>query len=529
MSRKKPSAVEHELVEVFDSIEAFVRDQGADPATALAEDSTELCRYVIETNRVDEALGSLDAITSLGATATVSLDIAGSTVVFTSTAPTAGTWKLTGDLEELGWPDDRDPDAVPSSALVDHWQASGLVSNASVEVLLLKQRWAAPIAQETQTAVWVGPCLIGFADWMNGRSPEATLGILLRDGPALVLLRDWTGQPFDCGVNLIIAGLNFRSTPVSEAARWPDETECWRRRALLVELQQCPAALRPGLSRALAWAAVLLIAEEAGNGEARPDSNATTRWHLRPLPADTPDLLPAVTALARWVSEEPTSTRLAVARRVAGSRMDDPFLPGGASSTVEAATIAYRQTVDSSVRDALAAQLELEQSFRSIDGEFTAVRARLLETLDQTLLRGAAGLVAIAAAATATQQKSSGFVRFGSMLVAAYVLFVATAQLAMARRDVGERLRAFDEVVSGRGSELAKGILGVLERWRTELRSRVRWMRRTLLAVSFTVAAGGLFVANRIDSGGESRPTATTTSTAPSARSTIPTASTSTP
>lgn len=136
---------------------------------------------------------------------------------------------------------------------------------------------------------------------------------------------------------------------------------------------------------------------------------------------------------------------------------------------------------------------------RSIDAEFTTIRARLVETLDQTLLRTAAGLVAIAAAAAAADQKSAGFVRFGSLLVAAYVLFTASVQLEMARRDIADRLQSFDLVIAGRGSGLADDVRGVLANWREQLRRRVEWMRWSLVATAIAVAIGGLVVGHSID------------------------------
>lgn len=199
----------HELAEIFDAIETFIRNQGGDPKSALAEDSTQLCRYVVETDQVEEALRGLDTLTELGVSATVALDIAGSTVMFSSRGPTTGQWTLTGDLQEIGWPDDRDADSVDTEAIADHWTVSTLVATATVEILLTKVLWAAQIAEETEATVWVGPRLSGFVAWISGRPPESTLGVLLRDGPALVLLREWSGEAAECGPNLTIADLSF--------------------------------------------------------------------------------------------------------------------------------------------------------------------------------------------------------------------------------------------------------------------------------------------------------------------------------
>lgn len=513
--------MEHELVEVFDAIEAFVRDHGGDPTTALAEDSTALCRYVVATDRIEDALRGLDLLTRAGASTSVSLDIGGSTVVFASRPPTSGRWDLSGDLAEIGWLDDQDADDVDTSELADHWRESAIVADASVEVVLQKEQWTAPIAAAVKSAVWAGPRLQGFVAWMTDRPPEATLGLLLRDGPAVVLVRDWTGPPAQLGPDLTLADLNFRSTPSGSDAAWPATSEDWQRRALSLEVDQCPEPLSAGLIRAVGWSTAALLAEENLGDEAVPDRNASTRWRLRPLPADTPAVVPSVVLLSRWVSAEPTATRLSVARSIAGSRLSDPFSVVDSALVVEAAEIAYRQTVDLSVRAALAAQLELEQSFRSIDAEFTTVRSHLVETLDQTLLRAAAGLVAIAAAAAATEQDSAVFIRFGSLLIAAYVGFTGTVQLAMARRDAEQRLQAFEVVIGRRGAHLASDVLTVLGDWRRQLLRRLRWMRLALVGSAVVVAIGGLVVAANVDDGsGNSGPPSTTTSTSTSPAST---------
>lgn len=516
--------MEQDLGEVFDAIERFVRDLGTDHASALVEDSTALCRYVVNTERVEEAILRLDVLTGVGASTTLSLDVSGSSVVFTSTPTTSGIWKLSGDVADIGWTDDLDTEDIDSAMLLDHWRTISVVASASIEVLLEKERWAAPITSDFGGVVWVGPRLEGFVAWIADRPAESTLGVLFHDGPALVLLHDWAGATTGLGSSLTLASLTFRSTGSASEPPWPGTSSAWQRRALSVEIDACPVPLRAGLIRAVGWSAALLLAEESSSDEARPDRNATTRWRPPATPAGMPAVLPSVVALARWVSAEPSATRLAVARSVAGSRLPDPFATDGASAIVEAADIAYRHTVDSSVLTALSAQLELEQSFRSIDAEFTTVRSRLVEALDQTLLRAVAGLVAIAAAAAASDLKSAGFVRFGSLLVAGYIMFVAMIQFAMAGRDIYERLDAFEEVVMGRSGELAERVLDVLTRWRSQLRRRVRWMRWSLVAVSIVVGTGGLLVAASID--GKARvPPRTTPTTATTGISAVPASS----
>lgn len=499
-----------ELNEVFDLIETFARDRGAEPVSALVEDSTLLCRYVVNTDDIWATITEADVLTHAGASVAISLDVSGSSVPLHSGPAVAGSWNLAGDLRAMGWPEDAETESVQTAALIDHWHGNALVAMASVELLLEKGAWAEPIAKEVGGLVWVGPGLHGFLGWLRDRPPAASLGVLFQSGAAVVLLHGWTGPAVRLGPNLTLAGLDFREKTFPADTRWPEPCEDWQRRALLVEVREAPGILRAPLIRAVAWSAILLLAEETSNDVARPSRDATRRWQLRDLPTDAPDLLPTVVGLAHWVSHESNATRLAVARRIAAARVDDAFSTIAAAAVVEAAEIGYQQAIDSSVRDALDAQIELERTFRSIDGELATLRSGLRETLDQTLLRGVVGLVAIAAAAAATEQKSAGFVLLGSVLVAAYMMFTATIQLMMADRDAKERLQAFEELVAGRGSQTAERMVAVLGKWRIQLSDRTSRMRWGLAVASVVVAVGGSVAASQLHTT-EGTPSPTTT------------------
>lgn len=511
MRRARQGRATTELSEVFASIEAFVRAAGVDPRTSLAEDSTSLCRYRLDGVAVEPAIASADSLTQAGADLVMSLDTSNGHVQMRTSRTGVGLWEVSGDLDEIGWPNEQDVDEIDKTFLVRHWRSTNLVTRAVVEIVLDKSPWSASISAETGRTVWVGSTQQGFERWLTERPPDSTLGVILAEHAALVLLADWPGAAVELGPNLSFGNLDHRAAALPTEAPWPEESEPWQRRSVLIDIENAPGELRPRLARAVGWSAALLIAEEHEGDQLRPDRNSTTTWNL---PGTGPDGVPAVVSLARWVSQELSITRLQIARTIAAVRLVDPFA-GHDQSVLEAADIAYRQTVDSLVQAALLTQLELERSFRSMDAEFTTVRAHLVETLDQTLLRGAAGLVAIGAAAAASKQKSPSFILFGSLLVAAYVLFTATVQLAMAKRDLKDRLDAFQGLISSRGQELASDSLDAFSTWREHLRIRLLWMRWSMTAVAVVVAAGGLLVARNLDDRPMSppKPNSTTTTT----------------
>lgn len=443
-----------------------------------------------------ESLTGSDELARFGVEATVSVDLEAGSVEFR--AGGQGTWSVSGDVDELGWPQDDPVDGITTERLVERWHDSGFVGAACVQLVVHKDPWSAPIAQETSGAVWIGHSLKGFVRWVEGRHPDDSLGALLERGAGLVLLLDWTAEATDLGPNLTIGAPETRPAAPPVTPEWPGEGDGWRRRAFLVELDGCPDSLRGPLLVSIGWAAATLLGEEVSRSSVRPDRDSITRWHL---PATHPDVgrePPAVVLLARWVSAEATTTRLAIARKVAATRLDHPIARGG-GELLEAAEIAYRQTIDSTVQAALGRQVELEQSFRSVDSELSTVRANLLQALDQTVLRAIVGLIATAAAAITTEEKSATFVLSGSLLVAVYVLFSATVELAVARRDAEARITAFESIVHMRGGELAAAPLATLHAWRRQIRRRARWMRWLLVAIAASIACGGALTAAAID------------------------------
>jgi hypothetical protein len=102
-------------------------------------------------------------------------------------------------------------------------------------------------------------------------------------------------------------------------------------------------------------------------------------------------------------------------------------------------------------------------------------------------------VLAITAAAVAFEESSALFVFLGSVVVGAYLTFTAVAQLPMARRDFEDRLSTFELVVDARGLPLSKAVTSRLHEWRSQLRSRVCWMKWSLIAFALVlVTTGGI-------------------------------------
>lgn len=503
-----------EVADTFAAVDAALRTLGVEPGAALVDDSTSVSQYKARTKGLPQALSVLSSLAELAAVAVrIAVDIDGSDVIIVN-GDASSAWTVTGNLDGIAWPNEIDPATASTDQLIQHWIETGLPVVGIFSVVVDKSAWVAAL-HVSRVGVWIGQTPAGFVGWLGSRSTEDTLGLLLHTGPAIVVLSDWTDPPCRLGPNLAVMGLDHASDITDDEGRtaeWPEEVDAWARRAVLIDLAGCPAVLLASLRRAVGWSSAMLIAQEAEGTDLRPDRDNLTRWSYPPETA-TSAVAPSVTRLARWVAAEPTVTRLAVARKVAAMRLTDALADD--TSVIEAADIAYRQTIDATVHQALARQAELEQTFRSIDGDLSTARSGLMNSLDQTLLRAIAGLVAIAAASAATEESSPGFIRFGSLLVAAYVLFCATVELAIARRDIDDRISGFTQLLQTRGQDLARSSITTLASWREQLERRTQHIRLVLVGAAAVIALGGLLVADAVDHSGSTTPTTTTSTTAP--------------
>lgn len=407
-----------------------------------------------------------------------------------------GVWTPDGDVDILpGLTLQEGAEGYTSEALLDTWSnATGSVA-VTASATTGKQQWANEIGSAARATVWLGPHLEGFGKWLDNSSAVNVLSSLLTNAPALVLLGDWSEPPCRLGAALTIAGLDDPPSVASATAplrEWPTPAPEWALRGLDVELSGAPDRLRPRLAGILGWAASRLLAARSGDDVVHPDSHSPTSWTVLPHAQAEPTDIEAVRALCHWISREPNRTRLLVAQRTAAARIADPLNGPPDTSVVDAAEISYEQLVSETVQDGLAKQIELERSFREMDSQMATIRSSLTATLDQTLLRALAGMLAIAAAAFAIEKPTSGLVWAGTVLVVAYLLSVVFFQLRFSRAEVADRLTAFRQLLRARGFGLGTAAAETSNAWENNLKRRIGWIRLGLLAlcvVILTVAA----------------------------------------
>lgn len=457
--------------------------QGLTLAASVAEDSIALLRLDFPL-RTREALASLTSLAVNFSELSVRFesDMGECTLRWSG----GGTWGADGDVGLLPHLEGREAaDGYATDDVVRAWDAvPGLVVTASLSVD--KRPWSEAAAAVSGATVWVGPSISGFERWLRELPAGAVLSALLARPCSMVLLRDWPGPLRACGPALTFGDLGDLGDrgPTAECPKkraWPMDVAVWKVRSLDVKISEVPEELRPRLAGIVGWGAAALLSEEPDGETMRPDHRVASRW-LTPSDAHAqPKGVEAVRELCEWVSSEPNLSRLLVARQIAASRIDDPLNGPVANAVVDAAEVAYRQLVDATVQEGLTKQLDLERTFQTIDSEIASLRTKLSETVDQTVLRAAAGILAIVATVSVSTGASDPLILWGAGLLIAYLLSVAAIQLRFARRDAIDRLQTFIEVLRSRGFGLDTAAVRKLNQWDSDLRRRIRTIRLGLV------------------------------------------------
>jgi hypothetical protein len=365
--------------------------------------------------------------------------------------------------------------AVPSLDRVDRPDETFAV------VRFEKRIWSEPITRETRRAVWIGPSADGFADWVAAQPNTALQRLLGAPGGGLVLATDVPPTAPDSAARLVIAAPDARPAAVPddtqlvgrlEASHRTDDLPLWRTVSIDVDVA-APAADRVRL--AVAWAAAVALAEVRDDSMLRPSRVDDRSWDLDEFPAAT-EASDGLVQLARWVAADFGETRLTVARAIAAKKVGSPFEAVPAAPVLEAAEIAYRVAIHEEVREALTQQRELETAFLELDSEVTKLRESLSSSVDQVVTRALTAALAVTIAALTARQVRGWPVTAAGAAVMVYLWTSASYVGLSVWRNAKSRLSVAETVVSGRGSELGRGLAmltGHIGRWRGEIRTQV--------------------------------------------------------
>lgn len=491
--------------EGFEGLEAICVGQGTQLEASLRQDAATHLRVSFRIFRLERFLGDVhDAPTAINVAVNTSIE----GEVATLTRTPQGKWRLDSPAGPLA-------NLLPSIDVRDEWNSEELLDavieteiSAEAELRLDKSPWRAAIEASSGYSSWIGYSASSFAEWLRSRTWRQVAKELFSRPAGVVLLFRWDGPAVDLGERLMVG--NCESTLEANAAvpadvEWPQDVEAEVLRAAHV---RPTGEVRDWVRSLLRVAAIcaselFVLAYRAGSGnESRV---LPVQWEIDTSREVDAKGVAGVLALVRWTSLEPTAIRLAIAWRVASERITDPLDGPSEVSMLNTAEIAYQSAIDTSVRDALAHQLELERSFREIDASISSGWESMTKAVDTTATRALAGVVATGIAAVTADDFSGGLIVAAAGLVAAYLLFEGTVGLATHKRDIKSRLDGYDILVRQRGTRFKDPLAGQIELWRARTDNRVRLSRVGLVVAALIVLVGGIVVAIGTDPHNESQ------------------------
>ncbi len=478
--------------QAFDALEAVVLEQGPSLGGVIRQDSADLLRVDLP---VADSARFLDSARALEANIGVELEFSFDDEVATFVKTPQGDWRLDAEpsirVELLG--EDEDQHAWPASRVLQVSRKREMRAQAVIR--LDKTMWRQKIEESTGRSCWIGYSEDSFGSWLEDRSWKQIAKELFARPAGIVMIHRWPGPPITLGPRLVVQGSDLKDgRPPPDDVSWPQsvESEYVRAAHLMPSEEGTSRDWMLLLLRTGARCAAELFVLANGAAATKESVGIPVLWDINDDQSVTPEGVEGVLALARWTSEEPVATRLAIAWRVAGERVTDPLSGPSASSLVTAADIAYGSATDAGVREALARQAELERSFREIDSAVTTAKEAMSSVIDTTVTRALAVVIGVGLTAVAADNFRGWLIGAVSTLVALYVLIQATVGLAMHKRDIQSRLDGFDVLVSHRGSRLAISVTQQIQRWREQAERRVRLSRVLLLVLSLVLFTGGM-------------------------------------
>jgi hypothetical protein len=482
--------------------QTYAGGQGCDAGERIAADGFDTLVYRWPLTDALAAVREAGAVVDADATVTLRLPVDAHTTVLRSDEP--GRWIA----------DERDPSEVlvhlAGSPPRAQWTADELLAGAAqdgfaavaggiAEVAFDKAAWRAPVENQVDRSVWIGPSREGFARWLRETVPEQIAEKLLARPGGLVLLADWGGLPaVGHGERLTIGGLDCRPPAAvdddvlvkrlagrGESALLP----AWR--LLGVDPRPQPQEIRTPMQRAIGLTAARLLAAVGDDGHVRPSATQPTEWALAPTPGAANGDFTALVELVRWVGEDLSEARLEVARDLAARRIADPAHDDAADAIRRAAQLAYTLHVERDVRESLAHQQELEEAFRDLDDSVAEMRGKLADALDGALTKALAGALTITIASLASARVRGWPATIAGIVLALY-LVISAVNVRHLRDDSLQRLDEAAALAGKRVAGLGDPLATSLESWKQSLRQRANFALTVLVLVALAVLVGGI-------------------------------------
>lgn len=442
-------------------------------------------------------------------------------VVELEARPSGATWQsngipLTTVLEAL-----RDRDERPEWTTDDLRPAFSELDAAATScgrLTLRKQPWRAPLEEDLDRTLWMGPSMAGFERWVlkQGWRELATI-FFARPGVAVVVEDnpvDWGGA----GPRIEAASSSGELTPAEndtelqthlQLQRREDELPLWRAASL------CPETPLPPAVQARLWgvatsAAAWVLAEDRTNPHrVRPRRDRARAYDLPDTPPDLNDRSGgAIRELVSWVAEDLNAARIAVAQRVAVAEIADPFDTTPVPPIKQAADIGYRVVIDRTVEDALERQTVFEQTFVDLDKSVAEIRSDISSTVEQVVTRTLVGASAFTIAALASPSFRGAAALVAGALIAVFVAANLVLLCRSTRPEVLRRLQdANDQIAKRRAKlspELSEALTNRLGLWKHEVEHLIRLSAVILAALIVALLGAGLSVALATDYEGSS-------------------------
>lgn|GEM_PF-3821337 len=440
------------------------------------------------------------------------------------------TWELAGGVIELAttqssevWESRQTPLPAALRSLENRndrpeWTTQDLrkafseldeASTARGRLTLRKQSWRARLEDELSRTLWMGPSMDGFERWILGQRWRELATILLARPGFAVLVENSTVDYGEAGPRIEVASPAGTLTRAEDDAELHAELERLRRAQELPlwrAASLCPKApltlpmqerLRGVATSAAAW---VLAEDRSDPPRVRPRRDRARTYELSdPPPALDERDGTAIRALTRWVLEDLTATRIAVAQRVAAAEITDPFDATPALRIAEAADIAYRVAVDRTVADALERQAVFEQTFVEVDKSVAEIRRDISNTVEQVVARTLVGASAFTIAALA----SPSFRGTAALVAGALIAVFVAANLALLWRStrpeaLGRLEDAGYQIAKRRARlspQLSQALANRLASWRKEIERRIRVGAAILVTLIVVLVGAGLGVA----------------------------------
>ena len=488
------------------------------------EESIDLLAYTFSIGSAEPAIeGARGLLAEHDASVVLRWELAAGTVEIEA-RPTGDTWQSNGTpltaalttLKDRGdRPEWKTEDLRPAFPELDKAAAS------YGRLTLRKRSWRAPLEDELNRTLWMGPSMTGFEHWVlqqGGRELTSVfmarpgVGVIVADSPTTLDQAEPRIEVAPLDGHLVRAASDTELQARLQRQGRQSELPFWRA-ANLRPQAPLPLTVRTRLWGVASSAAAWVIAEEHVDPHTvRPRRDRARSYELPDMPPDLDDRSGgAIRDLASWVSEDVSSVRLAVAQRVAATEIADPFDTGSAPAIRQAADIGYRVAIDRTVQDALQRQAVFEQTFSDLDKSVAEIRKDISSAIDQVVTRTLTGASAFTIAALASPRFRGTAALVAGALIAIFVLANLMLLCRSTRPSALARLQDADDQIAKRRAqlspELSEALTMRLDTWREDVKRQIRAGAAILAVLTVTLVGVGLGVSltTSYESGSPSR------------------------